>query len=264
MGVSIKPSEMVEGGAPVDRNMLIKSAKYVLFNYTKKDGTPTLDVSGKPAQSVSAELVLVEDDGSENQQNYSVGDPNRYEIAADGKTLGPDGITISKSCNFHILMNGIVNAGFPENKLGDSIGVLEGLYAFWIGVPEPKRSGLARTPEQEARVRQIPVPSVIHKLPWEKAKPGQKPSSGATGATGNTPEGSDDILSRTVSFIGSLVEASGSVTRQDAAQQIFADAEMAKDPQRDAIAQTIFLPALQAALLAKGFAVTGETITKLG
>jgi len=257
--ISIRPSDMVDsGGAPVDRNMAIASAKFVIFQYTKKDGSPALKPDGTPAKTTAAQLMLVDDDGNENEQNYSAGDPERFVPSQDGKTLvsvsGAE--SISKSCNFHILMNALVNAGYPENKLDADISTLDGLYAFWIGVPEPKRPGLVRTAEQEARTRVIPVPSIIHKLPWEKAKAGAKvPTAGA-------PEAGGDVLAQTIEFVGKVVEESGSVSRQDLAARIFTD--LRKDPNRDAIAAAIFSPAIQAALLAAGFTVEGETISKAG
>jgi len=259
--VSIRPSDMVDsGGAPVDRNLLVRDAKFVIFQYTKKDGSPALKPDGTPAKTIAAEITLLDDEGNENVQHYSVGDPERFVPSGDGKTLvsvsGAE--SISKSCNFHILMNGLVNAGFPENRLDDDISSLKGLYAYWIGVPEPKRPGLARTAEQDARTRVIPVPSQIHKLPWEKAKAGMKvPVAGATRAR---VVASENVLARTVEFVGLVVDESGMATRQELAARIFTD--LAKDPERDAIAAAMFSPAIQAALLAKGFAVDGEEISR--
>ncbi len=261
--ISIRPSDMVEGGAPVDRNMMVKSASFVVFAYTKKDGSPALKPDGTPAKTVAAALALVEDDGNENLQHYSVGDPERYAPSPDGKTLvSPTGndININKSCNFHILMNALVNAGFPENKLDDDLSALNGLYAYWIGIPEPKRAGLARTAEQEARTRVIPVPSKIEKLPWEKAKPGQKMPAAVTGTTKKAAGASADVLARTIEFVDKVVGESGSATRQELAARIFTD--LAKDKDRDAIAAAMFSPAIQASLLAAGFAIDGEIISK--
>ena len=259
--ISIRPSDMVDsGGAPVDRNMLVQSAKFVIFQYTKKDGSPALKPDGTPAKTTACALTLLDDDGNANLQHYSAGDPERFVPSSDGKTLvsvsGAE--SISKSCNFHVLMNALVNAGYPENKLDDDVSTLDGLYAFWIGVPEPKRPGLARTAEQEARTRVIPVPSVIHKLPWEKAKAGVKVPTGAGAPKAAGPAG--DVLAQTIEFVGKVVGESGLATRQELAARIFTD--LAKDPDRDAIASAMFSPAIQAALLAAGFTVDGETISR--
>ena len=259
--VSIRPSDMVDsGGAPVDRNLLVQDAKFVIFQYTKKDGSLSMKPDGTPAKTTAAALTLLDDEGNENLQHYSVGDPERFVPSGDGKTLvsvsGAE--SISKSCNFHILMNGLVNAGFPENRLDDDISSIKGLYAFWIGVPEPKRPGLARTAEQDARTRVIPVPSLIHKLPWERAKAGVKVPT--TGAAKAKVAASEDVLARTIEFVGTVVDESGTATRQELAARIFTD--LARDPERDAIAVAMFSPAIQAALLAAGFTVDGEEISR--
>ena len=63
MGVSIRPSEFVEGGAvPVDRNLIWKECRFANFDYTKKDGTVV-------ASTVSAKIVYLDDEGTE----YRVG-----------------------------------------------------------------------------------------------------------------------------------------------------------------------------------------------
>lgn len=250
--VSIRPSEMVEGGVvPVDKNLLVKESRFVLFDYMNKAGE-------KVATTTAARLALVDDDGVESVQHYSAADPSRFLPGQDGRELVPVGAAtnLNKSSNFFILMNGLINAGFPENKVDNDISVLEGLYAYWIGVPEPKRVGLARTAEQDARVRVIPVPSQIHRLPWEKAKPGAK----ASVKTGARIAAAVDITDKAIKFIGEAIGESGAITRQELAVRVFRD--LAKDADRDAIATAIFSPAIQAALLANGFTIDGESISK--
>ena len=158
--VSIRPSTMVEGGAiPVNQNLTLKEARFNLFDY-----------QGKAPVTTACRLVLVSDSDEEYEQQYSVGNPDRFQPSEDGKTLVAVGeaVALNKSCNFAVLMDALVNAGFPENKLGADISALDGLYAYWIGVPEPSRAGIARTAEQEARgARVVLVPSQLHTLPGE-------------------------------------------------------------------------------------------------
>jgi hypothetical protein len=265
MGLSLKPSEMVEGGVvPVDQNLTIKEARFTLFDYTKKDGTVV-------ATTVAVRIKTTNDDGQEFEQQYSVGDPAKFSPSTDGKNPAKEGKFIiaigaqealSKSSNFYILQNNLVNAGFPENKLGDDISVLEGLYAYWIGVPEPKRAGLTRVVAagEAVRERVISVPSQIHKLPWEKSK--GKAAAAVKGKAPTAAAPDESILKAALEFVGKQIEASddGTVTRQDLAGSVFR--ELAKSPNRDAIATLIFAPAMQAALVANGYAVDGETISK--
>ena len=127
--VSIRPSEMVEGGAvPVDRNLTWEKCRFALFNYTKKDGTVV-------ATTTAAEIHYKDDDGQESVQNYSVGDPERFIPSKDGKTIVAVGAAqaLSKSSNFYLLMNNLISAGFPENRLDADISTLDGLYTFNIG-----------------------------------------------------------------------------------------------------------------------------------
>ena len=78
MGVSIRPSEFVEGGAvPVDRNLLWKECRFGLFNYPKKDGT-------FGPETIAAIIKYVDDDGAEYSQAYSAGDPNRLSVTDAG------------------------------------------------------------------------------------------------------------------------------------------------------------------------------------
>ena len=64
-------------------------------------------------------------------------------------------------------------------------------------------------------------------------------------------------------FIGKVVKAEGgSTTRQKVAQAVFKDKELAKNGTRDGIASAVFAPGTQAALVAAGFTVKGETISK--
>lgn len=256
---SIRPSEMVEGGAvPVDQNLKVKEAKFALFDY-----------QGKATPTTAARLILLSDDGVEYTQHYSAADPTRFVPSQDGKSLIPVGSApaLNKSSNFFVLMNNLVSAGFPENKLGNDITALDGLYAYWIGVPAPKRSGLQQTAEQSAKEKIILVPSQIYNLPWEK--PSSKPTTPKAGAKAaaapksaapaSAPSDGGNTSDAALAFIQGVVQESGSITRQDLAVRVFKD--LAKDPNRDAIASMIFSPAIAGLLLANGLKINGETIS---
>lgn len=258
-GISLKPSEMVEGGAvPVEQNLLWKSARFALFDY-----------GGKAPQTTAACITLVNDDGQEYIQYYSAADPARFVPSEDGKKLVAVGVaaSLSKSSNFFLLMNALISAGFPENKLGEDISVLDGLYAFHIGLPEPKRAGLEKAAPADgsvARAKVLSVPSQIHRMPWEKAKAGAKPAAApkkaaAVAAAPAESEG-EDINALAVAFVAKAIGDEGSITRQQLAVKVFKD--LAKDPNRDAIASAVFAPEFQAALMGAGFKVSGETISK--
>ena len=252
--VSIRPSNFVEGGAvPVDKNLTWKECRFNLFDYTTKAGEVV-------ATTIAARIKYVDDDGAEYDQQYSAGDPERFTPSKDGKTLIAvvDGASLSKSSNFYILMNALINAGFPENRIPEdgNISVLDGLYTHNIGLPEPKRSGLVRTaPVEGTRERVISVPDSIIKLPWEgKGKStGKAPVKAATKAAPAEGDTGDSTVEAIALVTEMLVDAE-KVTRQ----LIAARAIRAKN---QAVAGIVFKPAFQAALTEAGFTIDGENIS---
>ena len=264
--VSLRPSDAVEGGAvPADKTLVIVGSRFALWDYM-----------GKAKTTTAAKIDFKEDDGTEHTHYYSVGDPERFAPSEDGKTLVAVGTAaaLSKSSNFVLFMTALVNAGFPENKVGEDISSLEGLKAYYIGQKPPTRSGLAQNAPVEGQKvyeKVILVPSVIIKLPWEKADRKNVPAAGkalpkaeAETTTESSEESSeDDVTTAAVEFIGKVVKAEGgSTTRQKVAQAVFKDKELAKNGTRDGIASAIFAPGTSAALVGAGFTVKGETISK--
>jgi len=246
MGVSIRPSEFVEGGAvPVDRNLLWKECRFNLFDYTKRDGIVV-------ATTVAAKIKFVDDDGTEYEQQYSAGDPNRFAPSADGKTLEAltESASLSKSSNYYILMNALINAGFPENKLGEDISVLDGLYTHNIGLPEPKRPGLVRTLAEGARERVISVPDSIIKLPWEnKGKGAAKVKDIAAPAEEDAGDAEADALA----MVTEMLADSDKVTRQQVATKAIRS-------KNQPVAKLVFSPKFAEVLTGAGFSLDGEEI----
>jgi len=250
MGVSIRPSEFVEGGAvPVDRNLLWKECRFANFDYTKKDGTVV-------ASTISAKIVYQDDEGTEYTQHYSAGDPNRFQPSKDGKTLEAltESANLSKSSNYYILMNALINAGFPENKLGDDISVLDGLYTHNIGLPEPKRSGLVRETAEGARERVISVPDSIIKLPWENKGKGVAKAK-ATAAP--TEEDAGDAEADALAMITEMLADADEVTRQQVATKAIRS-------KNQSVAKLVFSPKFAEVLAGAGFSLDGEKITAGG
>ena len=247
MGVSIRPSEFVEGGAvPVDRNLLWGPCRFNLFDYTKKDGTVV-------ATTVAAKIHYKDDEGTEYDQEYSAGDPKRFAPSADGKTL--EALTssenLSKSSNYYILMNALINAGFPENRLGEDISVLDGLYTHNIGIPEPKRSGLVRETAEGARERVISVPDSIIKLPWEnkgKAAPAKK------AVTAPAEEDAGDAEADALALVTEMLADADKVTRQQVATKAIRS-------KNQPVAKLVFSPKFAEVLTGAGFSLDGVEIS---
>ncbi|MGR3295840.1 MAG: hypothetical protein ACUZ8A_06400 [Candidatus Bathyanammoxibius sp.] len=256
MGISIRPGDAVEGGAvPVDRNLTWKECRFNLFDYKKGDGTIVTKPDGTPATTTALRVTLVDDDGTEMEQQYSAGDPERFVPSEDGKTLVAVGsaVALSKSSNLYLLLNALVNAGFPENKIPEDgdCSVFEGLYAYHIGMPMPERSGLTvAEPAAGGRKRIISVPSEIHTLPWDakKATKGRRAAAAATEAEVT------DATADAVALVTSLLANSESVTRQ-------AVATAAIKGKQKAVAKLVFTDEFEVALMANGMSLDGEDIT---
>jgi len=248
MGVSIRPSEFVEGGAvPVDRNLLWRECRFANFDYTKKDGTIV-------ASTVSGKIIYRDDEGTEYTQHYSAGDPNRFQPSADGKTLEAltESANLSKSSNYYILMNALINAGFPENRLGEDISVLDGLYTHNIGIPEPKRTGLVRETAEGARERVISVPDSIIKLPWENKGKAAAPAKKA--AVTSVDEDAGDAEADALTMVTEMLADADKVTRQQVATKAIRG-------KNQPVAKLVFSPKFAEVLTGAGFALDGEEIT---
>lgn len=255
-GVSIDPETFVEGGAvPVDRNLLWTDCSFVRFQYNKKDGSVSLDASGNPIEIPAARIVYKDDDGAEFVQHYSAGDLSRFEPSKDGKSLIPVGgaQALSKSSNYYILMNALVNAGFPKNKLGTDITILNNLYAFHIGAPEPTRIGLVREPAAGARPKTLSVPSQILKLPWENKAAG-KTAAGAKGKAPAEETGAEDVIADAIAMVTEALANADSVTRQVLSSRAI------RAKKKD-VATILFKDSFKAALTEAGYVLDGETIT---
>ena len=158
--MDLNPESFVEGGGPpVQQNLTIKEARFCHFDY-----------DGKVAQkTVALRLILDTDDGTTHIQHYSVGDTQRWSPSQDGRAVQAIGAAKAgnKNSNFGILMTALVNAGFPKQMLGRDIGALDGVYAYWDGMPAPKRPGL--TGQRENAI--VLVPTKILRLPGQAGIP---------------------------------------------------------------------------------------------
>jgi hypothetical protein len=254
---SLKPTTFVEGGVvPVDMNLLWKKCRYGQFDYTKKDGTVV-------ASTCAALITYQKDDGETAEGMYSIGNMDTWQPSEDGKTvtnLKNAEAGFSKSSNMYILMKELVNAGFPENRLPDDgdISKLEGLYAFHVGIPEPKRSGLSTAePRADGRERVLSVPSKVIRLPGDK-KTGAATAK-AKAALAADAEPSEELTAKLLDFVKEQTGDDG-IERKALAMAAFK--KFAKDPDKDAIAKLIFKLDNEI-LMPEGLSIDGETITKM-
>ena len=180
MGLSLRPSSFSQGGGLIDDvDVEITRARFVEYDFEGKADKPTLCLL----------LQLKDSDGGEHAQYFSAGDMAYFVPSEDPKNPDLNGITIVKvgekdnlngGTNTALLLNSLVQAGFPEDKLdGGDVRVLEGLVGHVNRVPQPKRSGLPKKEGQ--RDLMVLVFTKIISMPGEQRK-----SSGGKAATTNS------------------------------------------------------------------------------
>jgi len=278
---SLNPETFSEGGGPpVDRNLLVNSARFEYFEYENREGQ-------KGNKTFAIHLHLTDDDGNEFHQRYSIGSPDRWVPSQDGKKAQPVGHTsgISKSSNAGVFLTELVNAGFPANRLSDDISCLDGLYFLSHGVPEPKRQGLNRQEQsqQQQRERVILVPKAILRLPGEAASSVQAPpppappvpppsanptvpqpptpSQPATPPSPPAPSSNGDATGKALEMAMKVAgETNNTFTLQNVMVKVMQ--EMATDPNRDMVAGHLFTPEFATTLQQAGFTVSGHNVSK--
>jgi len=206
-GVSLRPSDMVQGGLLDDAVVEFTGCGFVMFDYQGK---------ADPAPAFGTELVDI-DGGDPTKQYWTVGKAKDWMPSDDGKTLVAVGsaTALNNNSNFALLMASIVNAGFPEDKIGDDISVFNGMVAHVHRVAAPKRSGLSGGsvgPDGQKREQTVLVVDTIEKLPWERKKGKGAPKTKKKGkAKSKAPV--DDAA---VEFVmGVLADKGGEVAKKE-------------------------------------------------
>jgi len=168
MGVSLKPSEAVEGGGFLDDvDVKVAESRFAMFDYGG---------SRQPVPAICFKLDHM--DGSEPiAQYWSVGKATDWMPSDDGKELVPIGkaTQLVNSSNGMLLLASIINAGFPESKLGDDISVFDGMEIHINRIAAPVRKGLKQKDDQT-----ILTVTKIHKLPWDSAPAKGKATTAAS------------------------------------------------------------------------------------
>lgn len=164
--VSFRPSDQQAGGGLIDDvDVTLISLRFVEWNYGGKIETPV------PALQVK----MKDAEGEEHEQYFSAGDAKFLMPSEDGLQIlnrpGSSRSGLNDNANASIFIASIVNAGFPEDRITNSIDCFEGLAAHVKRIAQPKRGGLINPgggkPGREATV--LTVESIIS-LPWEKSK----------------------------------------------------------------------------------------------
>lgn len=171
-GASLKPSDAVEGTGLLDNvDVVWKEVKFEMWDYNNtQKASPALKV------------VMGLEDGEEAIQYFSCGSADAWAPSKDGKKLVPisGAKGMAKSSNFMILMDSLVKAGYPEDKISDDCSDFENLECHMVRVKAPERKGLVQKarPDGKTYEKTNLVVDVIHKLPWEKKGAGKGKDAG--------------------------------------------------------------------------------------
>jgi hypothetical protein len=211
------------------------------------------DYNGKsnPAPALMWKLEVLEEEGEPVIQYWGAGKSSDFVPNADNTSFDAVGTksAINNSTNFMMLMNSIVSAGFPEDKIGDSAAVFVGLECHMDRV-SAYRKGLENTKDKT-----MLMVTKIHKTPWEKVAKGKptktrkakpvsegEPVSTLTAAAVETTEGSaEDALQEEAMecVLNILAEKGGEITK--AGLVVAAQKALGKDnPNKTKLVQLLF------------------------
>lgn len=241
MGVSLKPSDAVEGGGLLDdEDVKVVESKFTMFDY------------GGKAQPVPALMFKLDrmDDTEPVVQYWSMGKALDWIPSDDGRELVPIGkaTQLTVGSNGMLLITSLINAGVPESKLGDDVSIFEGMECHMNRVAAPVRKGLTQKEGQT-----ILTVSKIHKMPWDtptaKSKGGGKRKAAASKGKATAAvasNGAADIEALAIEFILGILANDETmqgfpegIPKAKLAPEAFA-ALSSDDPNRSAIVRKVF------------------------
>jgi hypothetical protein len=213
--VSLNPETFTEGGGGLINDV---DGEFSGFVFDMRDLKGGSNLNPYLCASFTAE-------GESYDMYWSCGGSANWEVGAGGKSLKAKGTQkgINKGSNLGIFLASLYNAGFPKDKLGNDISILDGMQAHIIRVPEPERKGLNRPAAEPGREKTIITVSKINKLPWDKSK-GAKPA----GAKPKAPAASEALESEVVGIIlTALADNPEGIAKKDIIKSVVAQAESA-------------------------------------
>lgn len=261
----LNPETFVEGGGLIDDiDVVLKKNEFVLYDY---NGTVT------PA-TPALRILMTDDSGTEYEQMYSIGKAEDWLPSEDGKQLLAVGKAefIRASANGGILLKSLVDAGFPAEKLGDDISVLDGTVAHVMRVPAPVSGNKKQTPKQKEREEKYGPPTIlviseIKSFPWDVKKPAGAPTAAGkpaaakakatpaaaktkatpaaakaqTATETTTPDGGaggGDLATKAMGVVMETLTELGQVTKKDLPMKLFT--KLGADPDKAAIIRMVF------------------------
>ena len=190
----LNPKEFTEPGGMWDSLVCTwRNPRYGMFEFKKKDAA-----SGTEIPCFIVDLEKEDGEGMEPQP-WSVGFAADWEPSEDGSKMYPvgDRKAFAKDQDFSILIQSLLDAGYPEDGLGTDIGVFEGIKVHMVRQDAPERKGKKKGDSEYKRT--IPVVDKILEMPGEskgKSKgKGKDEDSTASATEEKAQEVALDILS---------------------------------------------------------------------
>lgn len=200
-GASLRPSEMSAGGALIDdADVTIKSATFELY-----------DFNGKAQSKACAALTLVTEEGEEHVEYLSAADPKHFMPSADNTRLLAvgDKTGLNNNSKFALFVISLINAGFPEADVTDSIDFLDGLRVHIKRKAAPKSwsSMKPRGGSNDREATILEVTEILDNKPAPKGKGGAAKTTAKAG--GKKAAAADDLDAEVTTFVQQALEAAG-------------------------------------------------------
>jgi len=227
-GASLKPSDAASGFSLDDVDVTLEKLRFT-------DEPPGTYQAGSLFLEVTFSGKEIEEGAS---QHYSAGSLDRFipsdnalkAVPADPEDYDEDGapaISLVKSTNAILFLKSIVDNGFDEEDIGDTVDVFEGLNVHLRQVPQPKRSGLDAEGDKAKTI--LLVTKINATAGERKAKGKGKAKAKATA----DPASTDVTEKATNTVIAAVAVSDNGISKKDLLVESFK--ALAKDDDRTAV-----------------------------
>lgn len=212
---SMRPSDATNAGKFTDIDVEFQQCRFAEAAYQNSDTSTFAFV---------VDMLDLESNETIANQMFSVGSLEAWTASEDGLHAIPtkDGGTFKKSCNFMLMMDSLVKAGFPEDRI-ENAGSLDGLRCHIAAKAVPAVSGT------DPRTVNIIAKILPNGLPWEASKRKVAKKQGGSGAASVAPsspsssggvEISDELRSYVSMAVLAVIPEGGSVARNQLAKLV--------------------------------------------
>lgn len=214
-GASLRPSEMSSGGALIDdADVQIKDPEFVLY-----------DFNGKSASKVCAKLTLVTDDDEEHVEYLSAADPKHFAPSSDGKRCVQvgDKTSLNNNSKWALFVASLVNAGFAESDIGDTVDFLSGLRVHIMRKAAPKSwSSMAPRGDSDRAPTILEVTAILEDKPAAKGK-GKAGSGASAPAKGKAAKGggASAVDQELRGLVGQAIDGTDGLSKKELVPAIF-------------------------------------------